>query len=98
MSDSQVDPDQFTRAGCITQNHYRDVYSTIDPSRPELSQKDRVTIITGAGKGIGRVRTGPISLQTQSRLTSVITPGYRASTRPVRRQGVSPCDSVCSVG
>ncbi|GLA16925.1 hypothetical protein AnigIFM62618_004030 [Aspergillus niger] len=54
MSDSQVDPDQFTRAGCITQKYYRDVYSTIDPSRPELSQKDRVTIVTGAGKGIGR--------------------------------------------
>lgn len=64
MSDSQFDPDQFTRAGCITRKYYRDVYSTIDPSQPELSQKDRVTIVTGAGKGIGRVRTGPTPLRT----------------------------------
>ncbi|GKZ32056.1 hypothetical protein AbraIFM66950_001165 [Aspergillus brasiliensis] len=54
MSDSQIDPDQFTRAGSITQKYYRDVYPTIDPSRPELSQKDKVIIVTGAGKGIGR--------------------------------------------
>ncbi|PYH65991.1 SDR family oxidoreductase [Aspergillus vadensis CBS 113365] len=54
MSGSHFDPDQFTRAGCITRKYYRDVYPTIDPSRPELSQKDKVTIVTGAGKGIGR--------------------------------------------
>ncbi|RAK90602.1 short-chain dehydrogenase [Aspergillus costaricaensis CBS 115574] len=42
MSGSQFDPDQFTRAGCITRKYYRDVYPTIDPSRPELSQKDKM--------------------------------------------------------
>ncbi|RAH54523.1 short-chain dehydrogenase [Aspergillus piperis CBS 112811] len=42
MSGSQVDPDQFTRAGCITRKYYRDVYPTIDPSQPELSQKDKM--------------------------------------------------------
>lgn len=55
MSDSQIDPDQFTRLGCISQDYYRDVYPTIDPSQPELSQTGKITIVTGAGKGIGRV-------------------------------------------
>ncbi|OGM48959.1 oxidoreductase [Aspergillus bombycis] len=54
MSDSQIDPDQFTRAGSITKDYYRDVYPTIDPTRSELSQTGKVTIVTGAGKGIGR--------------------------------------------
>ncbi|KAE8414537.1 NAD(P)-binding protein [Aspergillus pseudocaelatus] len=54
MSDSQIDPDQFTRAGSITKGYYRDVHPTIDPTRSELSQTGKVTIVTGAGKGIGR--------------------------------------------
>ncbi|KAE8397777.1 hypothetical protein BDV37DRAFT_48407 [Aspergillus pseudonomiae] len=54
MSDSQIDPDQFTRAGSITKDYYRDVYPTIDPTRSDLSQAGKVTIVTGAGKGIGR--------------------------------------------
>ncbi|KAJ5650257.1 NAD(P)-binding protein [Penicillium longicatenatum] len=54
MSDSPIDPDQFTREGSITKTYYRDVYSAIEPSKPRFSQEDRVTIITGAGKGIGR--------------------------------------------
>ncbi|KAJ5629997.1 oxidoreductase short chain dehydrogenase/reductase family [Penicillium herquei] len=54
MSDSLIDPDQFTREGSITKTYYRDVYPAIEPSKPEFSQKDKVTIITGAGKGIGR--------------------------------------------
>lgn len=59
MSDSAVDPDQFTRQGSITKTYYRDVYSAIEPSKPELSQAGKVTIVTGAGKGIGRVRQAP---------------------------------------
>ncbi|KAL3467876.1 hypothetical protein BJX64DRAFT_247632 [Aspergillus heterothallicus] len=54
MSDSAVDPDQFTRQGSITKTYYRDVYPAIEPSKPELSQTGKVTIVTGAGKGIGR--------------------------------------------
>jgi hypothetical protein len=59
MSDSAVDPDQFTRQGSITKTYYRDVYSAIEPSKPEFSQAGKVTIVTGAGKGIGRVREPP---------------------------------------
>lgn len=56
MSDSPIDPDQFTRAGSITKTYYRDVYPAIEPSKPEFAQADKVSIITGAGSGIGRVR------------------------------------------
>ncbi|KAL6229032.1 hypothetical protein BDW75DRAFT_250239 [Aspergillus navahoensis] len=54
MSDSAIDADQFTRAGSITKTYYRDVYPAIAPSQPALSQAGKVTIVTGAGKGIGR--------------------------------------------
>ncbi|GMG37085.1 unnamed protein product [Aspergillus oryzae] len=66
MSDSQIDPDQFTRAGSITKDYYRDVYPTIDPTQSELSQTDKVTIVTGAGKGIGRSGVKGLVLITQS--------------------------------
>ncbi|KAJ5556159.1 oxidoreductase short chain dehydrogenase/reductase family [Penicillium frequentans] len=57
MSDSPIDPDQFTRAGSITKTYYRDVYPAIEPSKPEFSQAGKVSIITGAGSGIGRAIT-----------------------------------------
>lgn len=72
MSDSQIDPDQFTRAGSITKDYYRDVYPTIDPTQSELSQTDKVTIVTGAGKGIGRVRINSVPLRKEARLTFTI--------------------------
>ncbi|KAI1371038.1 oxidoreductase [Hypoxylon crocopeplum] len=53
MADNTFDPDLYTRAGVITKSYYRDVYSTIDPARTELSQAGKVTIVTGAGRGIG---------------------------------------------
>lgn len=56
MSDAAFDPDQFTKAGSITKSYYRDVYPTIDPTKPELSLAGKVTLVTGAGEGIGRVR------------------------------------------
>ncbi|QKX61766.1 uncharacterized protein TRUGW13939_08922 [Talaromyces rugulosus] len=54
MSVSQVDPDQYTRAGSITKAYFRDVYSAIEPTKSDLSQQGKVAIVTGAGKGIGR--------------------------------------------
>ncbi|RAK94843.1 SDR family NAD(P)-dependent oxidoreductase [Aspergillus ibericus CBS 121593] len=54
MSDPPIDPDRYVRASSITEKYYRDVYPAINPSKPEFSQTGKVTIITGAGKGIGR--------------------------------------------
>ncbi|KAI1131891.1 hypothetical protein F5Y10DRAFT_275261 [Nemania abortiva] len=53
MSDQPVDPDIYTKAGVITKSYYRDVYPAVDPTRPDLSQAGKVTIVTGAGRGIG---------------------------------------------
>lgn len=33
--------------------HHKGSYATISPSRPELSQKGRVVVVTGAAEGIG---------------------------------------------
>ncbi|KAI0108845.1 hypothetical protein GGR51DRAFT_111155 [Nemania sp. FL0031] len=53
MSDQPFDPDIYTKAGVITKSYYRDVYPAVDPTRPDLSQGSKVTIVTGAGRGIG---------------------------------------------
>jgi len=49
----QLPPDFFVTAGAYTPNVYRDVYPSIDPTSPSLSQADKVVIITGASAGIG---------------------------------------------
>ncbi|KAL7622415.1 hypothetical protein AAE478_007920 [Parahypoxylon ruwenzoriense] len=53
MADNTIDPDLYTKAGVITKSYFRDVYPAVDPSRADLSQAGKVTIVTGAGKGIG---------------------------------------------
>ncbi|TGJ82784.1 hypothetical protein E0Z10_g5964 [Xylaria hypoxylon] len=53
MSDQPFDPDLYTKAGVFTKSYYRDVYPAVDPTRPDLSQAGKVTIITGGGRGIG---------------------------------------------
>lgn len=55
MATPQFDPDQEVKACAFTTNLYRDLYPAIDPSRPELSQKDKVVVITGASRGLGRL-------------------------------------------
>jgi hypothetical protein len=55
MSDQPFDPDVYTKAGVITKSYYRDVYPAVNPTRPDLSQAGKVTIVTGAGRGIGVV-------------------------------------------
>jgi hypothetical protein len=52
---ADIDPDFYVKLGLFTKKYYRDVYPAIDPIRPELSQVGKVTIVTGAGRGLGRV-------------------------------------------
>jgi hypothetical protein len=40
----------------FTKNAYRDIYPAVQPTRPELSQAGKVVVITGATRGLGRVR------------------------------------------
>ncbi|GFG24150.1 estradiol 17-beta-dehydrogenase 11 [Aspergillus udagawae] len=52
--EGEPDPDVFVKADAFTKKTYRDVYSAIDPTRPNLSQKGKVVVITGASRGLGR--------------------------------------------
>lgn len=57
---SKLPSDFFVKANQFTERVYRDVYPSVDPSSPELSQEGKVIIVSGASKGIGqRVRVTP---------------------------------------
>ncbi len=57
--------DFFVTVNQFTNTVYRDVYPSIDPSSPALSQAGKVVIISGASKGIGkRVRHTFLSPRT----------------------------------
>lgn len=55
------DPDAPVKAGLFTQRYFRDVYPAVDPRSTELSQAGKVAIITGAGRGIGKVSSPHLS-------------------------------------
>jgi NAD(P)-dependent dehydrogenase (short-subunit alcohol dehydrogenase family) len=53
MGQDYSPPHGFTVNGAFTSSVYRDVYQAVDPKRPELSQKGKVVIVTGASRGVG---------------------------------------------
>ncbi|KAJ5288794.1 hypothetical protein N7478_001824 [Penicillium angulare] len=53
MAEEHVD--EGTRRLAFTTKNYRVLYPAIDPTRPELSQKGKVIVITGASRGLGRL-------------------------------------------
>lgn len=55
MNNPTVDPHAFTTTNSFTKTLYRDVYPAIDPKSPDLSQKGKVVIVTGASRGIGKL-------------------------------------------
>jgi hypothetical protein len=54
MDFSSLPDDYFTTSMQFTKKIHTDVYPSIDPSSPALSQAGKVVIITGASKGLGR--------------------------------------------
>ncbi|KAJ6016230.1 hypothetical protein N7540_010821 [Penicillium herquei] len=52
---ADMDIDAGTKAIAFTTKNYRSVYPAIDPTRPDLSQKGKVIVITGASQGLGRL-------------------------------------------
>jgi hypothetical protein len=63
---SAPDPDTHTKAGSITTSWFRDVYPAVNPKNDSVSQAGKVTIITGAGRGIGAVSICPLNRTSMS--------------------------------
>lgn len=50
------DPDGYLKCLHLTPHDVTDLYDAIDVTKqPELKQEGKVVIVTGAGRGIGRV-------------------------------------------
>ncbi|KAK9311469.1 hypothetical protein V1522DRAFT_358573 [Lipomyces starkeyi] len=50
----QLPDHYFTTSNSFTKNVYRDVYPSVDPTSPALSQAGKIVVITGASRGIGK--------------------------------------------
>jgi hypothetical protein len=60
MAEQQMPPnDHFVTSFQFTKTLHRDDYPAIDPTLPQHSQAGKVAMITGATRGIGRVRHPP---------------------------------------
>lgn len=47
----------FTTPFQLTKSMHRDVYAAVDPKSPDLAVSGKVVLVTGAGGGLGYVRT-----------------------------------------
>jgi hypothetical protein len=54
MDLSSLPLDHFISLNQFTKSVHTDVYPSIDPATPALSQAGKVVIITGASRGLGR--------------------------------------------
>jgi hypothetical protein len=54
MDFSGLPPDYFITSMQFTNEVHTDVYPSIDPTTPALSQAGKVVIVTGASRGLGR--------------------------------------------
>ena len=75
------DPDNMSNILHFTPNDECSVYDEVDPDkRPGLSQVGKVVVITGAGRGVGRVSVEPSSYQVRKvRLRLTCCPLCRVS-------------------
>ena len=51
-----ADPDMIVKLQQFTKTYHRDVYPAIDAKNQSLSAAGKTVMITGGGKGIGKVR------------------------------------------
>ncbi|KAK9238792.1 hypothetical protein V1525DRAFT_418237 [Lipomyces kononenkoae] len=50
----QIPDDYYVTSNSFTKTVYRDVYPSVDPTSPALSQAGKIVVITGASRGIGK--------------------------------------------
>lgn len=66
------DPESFNKLLHFTEHDEFDIYDEVNPQkRPELSQDGKVVVITGGGRGIGRVSTPDRAITKHSACMSV---------------------------
>lgn len=67
MADAAVqaaaNPDRFVYHQLFTPTFHHDVYPTIDPKNPSLSQEGRIILITGASGPIASVSAPPAGVR-----------------------------------
>jgi len=78
---SQLPTDHFIKFSRFTPTTHRDVYPSISPSNPALSQAGKIAIITGASRGIGKARSPSIQ-SSLPRFPNMLSSGYGAYIRP----------------
>lgn len=86
-----LDEDFLLYAQAFTKELHRDVYPSIDPTSPALSQAGKVVIITGASKGLGRRVRTCISISLRSLVVDVL---FRDSYPPLPRRELK---QLCSL-
>jgi hypothetical protein len=60
-----MDANALTTPYQLTKSMHRDVYPAVDPMNPALKVEGKVVLITGAGGGIGYVRSQTFTLHNQ---------------------------------
>lgn len=58
-SQAAANPDRFVYHQLFTPTFHHDVYPTIDPKNPSLTQEGRIILITGASGPIASVSASP---------------------------------------
>jgi NAD(P)-dependent dehydrogenase (short-subunit alcohol dehydrogenase family) len=78
----------------FTPTYHRRSYAAIDPSRPELSAKGKVVLITGGGQGIGKVTARAFA---QANAYAIIITGRTQQTLLETKAELEQINSITTV-
>ncbi|KAL3446375.1 hypothetical protein BJX65DRAFT_309074 [Aspergillus insuetus] len=95
---SMPDRDLFVKGAAFTKKNHRDVYTAIDPTRPELSQAGKVVVITGATRGLGRLAFAASFARANSRAIAILgrSADALAETKKIINE-INPATEVHSI-
>lgn len=87
----------WATTGAYTPHIYRDQYSSVDPTKPALTQSGKVVVITGASKGIGARGFAPAFAKANTKAIILVArnaAGLAVTERAI--QAISPeTEVVC---